>query len=276
MGHRLTVPEPVPAVLAARHGLLEGPCAVEGGIAFSDVVGGGVWHLGPDGEVRSLLERRRGIGGLAAVAGGGLAVTGRDVSLLRDGELSTWHADPGATGFNDLAPTPDGDVLVGVLRYHPLKGEQPVPGELRRIAADGPWEPVADDLIWPNGIAVTADGTILVSDYERRRVMAYPASGGAGEVFAELAEGNPDGVALDAEGALWIAGGPSGRHVRVLPDGTVDAVVDVPAQFVSSLCFAGPELDEIFITTLGMLFRARAEIPGVPLADVAQPPAARR
>ena len=281
----LTAPEPVPPVLAARHGLLEGPCAIEGGIAFSDVIAGGVWHLGADGQVRSLLERRRGIGGLAAVAGGGLAVTGRDLSVLRDGELSIWHADPGVTGFNDLTASPAGDVLLGALRYRPLAGEDPVPGDLRWVAADGTWQTLADDLIWPNGIAVTGGGTILVSDYHRRCVMAYPAEGGAGEVFFELADGNPDGVALDAEGALWVAGGPSGSLVRVLADGTVGAVVDVRARFVSSLCFAGPALDEVFITTAdnlatpdtgGTLFRARAEVPGAPLPAVAQPPAARR
>lgn len=281
----LTAPEPVPSVLAASHGLLEGPCVVEDGIAFSDVIAGGVWHLGADGQVRPLLERRRGIGGLAAVAGGGLAVTGRDLSLLRDGRLATWHADPEVTGFNDLTASPTGDVLVGALRYRPLAGEEPAPGELRRVAADGSWQTLADDLIWPNGIAVTADGTILVSDYHRRRVMAYPPGGGAGAVFVELADGHPDGVALDAEGALWVAGGPSGSLVRVLADGTVGAVVDVPARFVSSLCFAGPALDEVFITTAdnlatpdtgGTLFRARAEVPGAPLPEAAQLPAARR
>ena len=273
---RLTAPEPVPAVSAERFGFLEAPCVLADGLAFSDVVNGGVWHLDAAGAVRSLLDRRRGIGGLAAVAGGGLAVTGRDLSLLRDGELRIWHSDPAVTGFNDLAPTPAGDMVVGALRYHPLKGEEPVPGELRRVMADGSFQTLADDLIWPNGIAVAADGTILASDYHRRRIMAYGEGGGAGAVFAELAEGNPDGVALDAEGALWVAGGPSGSLVRVLGDGTVDAVVDVPAPFVSSLCFAGPALDEVFITAAGTLFRARAEVPGAALPEVAQPPAARR
>src|SRR4029453_4962427 len=104
------------------------------------------------------------------------------------------------------------------------------------------------------------------------------------EVFAELVEGNPDGVALDAEGALWVAGGPSGSLVRVLAAGAGGAVVGVPARFVSSLCFAGPALDEVFITTAdnlatpdtgGTLFRARAEVPGVPLPQGAQPLPAR-
>jgi sugar lactone lactonase YvrE len=264
----LTAFEPV----AAREGLLEAPCALGDGVAFSDVFGGGVWHLGPQRVVRPLLDRRRGIGGLVAVAGGGLAVTGRDLSLLRDGRLEPWHADPEVHGFNDAAATPDGHVLVGALRYRPLAGEDPVPGELRRVAPDGSWETVADDLIWPNGIVVRADGTILVSDYHRRRVVAEPA----GEVFFALDEGHPDGLALDAEGALWVAAGPAGCLVRILPDGTVDAVVDVPAAFVSSLCFAGPALDEVYVTTVGALLAARAEVPGAPVPQAAQPPAARR
>jgi sugar lactone lactonase YvrE len=265
---RLTAPEPV----AVMGGLLEAPCVHERGIAFSDALAGGVFHLRPGGSVRTLLERRRGVGGLAGVHGGGLALSGRDLSLLRHGELSTWHADPSVTGFNDLTATPEGDIVVGALRYRPLAGEDPVPGDLRRVAADGSWEILADDLIWPNGVVVTDAGTILVSDYERRRVMAYPT----GEVFVEVPEGNPDGLALDAEGALWIAAGAAGSLTRVRADGTVDAVVDVPAEFVTSLCFAGPALDDVYITTAGALLRARAEVPGAAVPEAAQPPAARR
>jgi D-xylonolactonase len=75
---------------------------------------------------------------------------------------------------------------------------------------------------------------------------------------------------------LWIAGGAAGSLTRVRADGTVDAVVDVPAEFVTSLCFAGPALDDVYITTAGALLRARAEVPGAAVPEAAQPPAARR
>ena len=241
--------EQVEQVLREAHGLLEGPTWTDAGVAFSDVMLGGVWVIDDDGEVRQILERRRGIGGIVALNDGGLAVSGRDISLVHDGELSTLHEDPASCGFNDIAADNDGNLLAGVLRYRPLHGDEPVPGELIRIDAGGKSETVAEDIIWPNGIAMRPDGTILISDFSRRHVKAVPAGGGDAEVFFELVEGSPDGLALDSRGGLWVAGGPAGNLTRVDTDGSIDKVVDVPANFVSSLCFAGPWLDEIQVTT---------------------------
>jgi gluconolactonase len=264
----------VPTVLDEPHSLLEAPCVVPGGVAFSDVLAGGVFRLSDDDEVVPLLARRRGIGGMAAVQGGGLIVTGRDVSFLGvDGTLTTLHADPLATGFNDLAALPDGSVVVGVLRYRPLAGEPPVPGELVRLTPDGRVEVIAEDLLWPNGITVALDGALLVSDFARGHVTRI-APDGSMDVFCALADGSPDGNALDAEGALWVATGPAGSLLRVGDDGTVLAIIDVPARFVSSLCFAGPQLDELVVTTAdnlespdtgGTVLRATVPVPGAPV-----------
>ena len=246
------MPEPdfqqVNSVLQEAHGLLEGPTWTGEGVAFSDVMLGGVWLIEEDLAVRQLLERRRGIGGIAALESGALAVSGRDISLLADGELTTLYEDPSSRGFNDITADHDGNLLAGVLRYEPLKGEHPVPGDLIRISPDGSAEVLTEDILWPNGIVSRPGGSVLISDYARGHVKLV-RPGGHTEVFAELPEGSPDGLALDADGGLWVAGGPAGNITRFEADGTVDRVIDVPARFVSSLCFSGPWLEEIHITT---------------------------
>jgi sugar lactone lactonase YvrE len=266
-------------VLAAPHGLLEGPCVVGDEIVFSDVLAGGVFALGADDEVREVLARRRGIGGIAATAGGGLIVTGRDLSLVQaTGETETLYEDPSAAGFNDIGTCRDGSIVAGVLRYRPLAGEEPRPGELVRIDGDGAASVLADDFVWPNGIVECTDGSLLASDFARGHVKRI-APGGECDIFFTLSDGAPDGLALDADGCLWIASGHGGTLLRVSPAGELVEELDVPARFVSSLCFAGPDLTTLVVTTAdnlvapetgGSLLRAVAPVAGsaVPLAAV--------
>ncbi len=245
-------------------------------IVFSDVLAGGVFALRSDGEVYELLARRRGIGGLAATTQGGLIVTGRDVTLLdAPGQTRVIYEDASAAGFNDIGTCRDGSVIVGVLRYRPMAGEQPQLGELVQIAADGTADIVAGDFLWPNGIAEREDGSLLASDFARGHVKRVSRDGDC-EIFFELASGAPDGLALDAEDHLWIATGHGGSLLRVSPEGELVEEIAMPARFVSSLCFAGAEL---IITTAdnlvtpetgGSLLRAVRAVAGaeVPLATV--------
>lgn len=268
--------EHIPAVLEAPHGLLEGPSVLGDAIVFSDVLAGGVFRLNADGSVDELLPRRRGIGGIVATGDGGLIVTGRDVTLVQaSGATRTLHEDTTAAGFNDIGTCRDGSVVVGVLRYRPMAGDQPQLGELLQLA---PHQVLAGDFIWPNGIVECADGSLLVSDFARGHVKRV-ATSGASELFYTVAAGAPDGLALDAEGCLWIATGHGGSLLRVGPDGTLVEQFDIPARFVSSLCFAG---DDVFVTTAdnletpdtgGTLLRAAAPVAGatVPLASVRLP-----
>jgi sugar lactone lactonase YvrE len=244
-----------------RWGLLEAPRpAPGGGVLFSDVMNGGVFRLTPDGELTTVVERRRGIGGLVAHRDGGLVVSGRDVARATADGLETLLAPDGVVGFNDLTTGPDGDVLAGALRFHPFKGEDPVPGEVWSVRAGAP---VAHGLLWANGLAVV-DGTLYANDYARRALMR--ADGDAFEVLAEMPRGGADGLAADAEHHLWVALGDGAGIARVAPSGEVVEVVDVPAGFVSSLCFDG---DTLYVTTIGALLRARTDVPGLPVAAAA-------
>jgi sugar lactone lactonase YvrE len=86
---------------------------------------------------------------------------------------------------------------------------------------------------------------------------------GDGEVFAR-SPAAADGLALDGEGGLWLGAGQGGL-ARFAPDGSLDRTVDVPADFVSSLCFGGDDMRDVYVTTMGALLHGRADVPGLPV-----------
>jgi gluconolactonase len=255
--------------LATGFSLLEAPAVDrDGAVYFSDALNGGVHRWTPEG-VQVVVPKRRGVGGLALHVEGGVVVTGRDVSLVNDGETRQLLAIDGVTGFNDLGIAPDGSVYVGSLRFKPFAGETPVPGEIWRIAG-GATEQVAGGIDWANGIGFSADGaTAYASDYAHGHVLAFDVGDGGSlgnpRMFATSPSGSADGLAVDAEGGVWVALGEAGGIARFDPGGKLDQVVDVPADFVSSLCFGGPDMRDLYVTTAGTLFRGRSDVPGLPV-----------
>jgi gluconolactonase len=256
--------------LASGYGLPEAPTLGPGGeVYFSDVLGGGVFRWAPDGEVETVLEKRRGIGGMCLHADGGVVISGRDVIHVRDGEQRVLLGDlEGVTGFNDLGVDADGSVFVGALRFRPFGGESPVPGDVWRIGDAGASR-IDVEVDWPNGIAFAPGGsTMYVCDYAHGTVLAH---GSAGRVFARVPAGSADGMAVDERGGVWVATGEGGGIARFDPDGSLGDVVEVPASFVTSLCFGGEDMRDLYVTAVadpggGTLLRGRSDVPGLPVA----------
>jgi sugar lactone lactonase YvrE len=245
----------------------------DGSIYFSDVLGGGVYRWSPDGSVETVLEKRRGIGGMCMHADGGLVVSGRDVIHVRDGDQRTLLANlEGVRGFNDLGVDREGRVYAGALRFMPFAGEAPVPGEVWVIGPEQASRAL-EGVDWANGIGFSPGGeTIYVCDYAHGTVLAYDSSGK--RVFARSPRGSADGLAVDETGGVWVAMGDGGGIARFDPDGSLREVVDVPASFVSSLCFGGEDMRDLYVTAVvddvgGALLRGRADVAGAPV-----PPAA--
>jgi sugar lactone lactonase YvrE len=271
--------EPIEAVLDRPHGLLEAPRFGPGGEAiYSDVIAGGVWACSAGGAVREVLPKRRGIGGIVAHADGGWVISGRNVLHLHpSGEQRELLAEDGAVGYNDLGVTPEGELLAGELRFLPMAGDEPRLGRLLKVARDGAVEVLTEDVIWPNGIGVSPDGkTIYLSDYARALVLAVTAGGDTRE-FCRAPRGSADGLAVDSDGGVWLALGEGGGIARFHPDGELDAVMDLPTGFLSSLCFGGGDMRDVLITTAdnhirpelgGTLLRARSEVAGLRVAPV--------
>jgi gluconolactonase len=238
-------------VLASGYGLAEAPTVDrDGSVLFSDVLGGGVHRLGADGAVTTVVPKRRGVGGIAIHAEGGIVCGGRDIVHCRPGEEPriVLHVD-GVAGWNDLCTGPDGDVFAGALRFAVFDPDATaVPGELWRAPAGSGAEPeiVFGDVVHANGVACTPDGDrIYLSDSRRQRVIVFDRASATRSEWDVAAHGHPDGLALDEHDAVWIAlvGGGIGRFT---PAGELDGRVDVPSAFTTSLCFRGHDL---FVTT---------------------------
>ena len=222
---------------------------------FSDVLQGGVRRWS-DGGVEDVLPKRRGIGGMCLHADGGLVVSGRDV--IHEQRVLLGEID-GVTGFNDLAADSEGRVYVGALRFKPFAGETPKPGQVWRVDGAGSATPVLEGIDWPNGIGFSPNGeTMYACDYAHGTVLTSDG------VFARSPAGSADGLAVDETvgyGWRWGRVARSRASARRLSDRTFD----VPADFVSSLCFGGDDMRDVYVTTIGALLHGRSDVPGLPV-----------
>jgi len=271
--------------LAFGYGLVEAPRVDgAGNLYFSDAIDGGVYRRAPDGAMSIVVPKRRGVGGLVLHADGGVVVSGRDVSHVREGETRVLLTVEGVLGFNDLTTDAAGRVFVGSLRSPALQNEGRVPGELWRVDGPGRAVEVYRDVAFANGVGFSPDGrTIYHSSYSEGLVLTHDLAGdGRGvnrRVFARVPRGNPDGLAVDEAGGVWVALGSGGGIARFRPGGELERVLAVPAPFVASLCFGGADQRDLYVTTSGnsehperrgTVFRTRADVPGLvaPLARV--------
>jgi sugar lactone lactonase YvrE len=185
-----------------------------------------------------------------------LVVSAREGLLLRrepDGSLVT-HAD-----LNGLSDPPPGNELVVDGRgnayvngggFDLMAGEDFAPGVVALATPDGSARRVADDIAFPNGMLVTPDSTLIVAETYAHRLTAFDIAADGGlsnrRVWADLRDGFPDGICLDAENAVWYADVPNRRCVRVREGGDVLQTIDLDRG-----CFAcalgGPEKRTLFM-----------------------------
>jgi D-xylonolactonase len=269
--------------LATGFGLIEAPVwHDEQGLYFSDVRNGGVHRLGLDGKVSLVLPKRRGVGGMALHALGGLVMGGRDISYVGLGErpgetLLTPDEVPGSIGFNDLTTDKTGRIYVGSLAFVVFGGEEPKPGNLVMIDLDGSARILSGGVMLTNGLGFSPDGKRLYhSDSRAPHVRVYNvlADGSVGpwRVFAELGEGGvPDGLKVASDGSVWVADAHGGRVAVFEPDGRHRTDIAVPLPMVTSLCFGGSDLRDLYIVTgsdggpeenCGTVFQTRVDTPG--------------
>jgi len=265
--------------LASGYGLLEGPRVDDAGnLFFSDVTNGGVYRRAPDGTISTVVPRRRGVGGIALHADGGVVISGKDVCHVRDGTTRVLFRRDDIPGFNDLFTDSAGRVYVGSLRSDPFKPGTRVPGELWRIDAEGKVVQLYGDVGLTNGIGFSPDGRILYhADSAAQHLIVHdvaPDGSCSNRRALPISVGGPDGLAVDEAGAIWVAIFNGSCAARYTPDGKLDRKIDVPAKAVTSLCFGGKDRRDLYIVTAdntddperkGTIFRTRADVPGVPV-----------
>jgi len=184
-----------------------------------------------------------------------LIVSARDRLLLRrepDGSLAT-HADLSGLSdypWNEIVVDGRGNAYVNNIGFDFPFGEF-APGTVALLAPDGSVRQVADGVAFPNGMAVTPDNsTLIVAESYANKLTAFDIAEDGGlsnrRVWADLGDGVPDGLCLDAEGAVWYADVPNKRCVRVREGGEVLQTIDLDRG-----CFAcmlgGPDGKTLFL-----------------------------
>lgn len=165
----------------------------------------------PDGDLLIVSMRKRQL----------LRFDGTHLSLHADlSELASWYC-------NDMVVDASGRAYVGNFGFDLHNGASPAPAELILVEADGRARIVADQMLFPNGSVITADGkTLIVGESFGRRLTAFDiAADGSLEnrrVWAELPDGTaPDGICLDSAGGIWSASPVSPECIRQVEGGTV-------------------------------------------------------
>ena len=131
---------------------------------------------------------------------------------------------------------------------------------------------VDDSLAFPNGIAFTENyKELYVCESARNRIIKYkvesPAQLTQKEIFAELPSGDPDGVAVDQKGNLYVAHFGSGTLYVISPQGKIVDKVATPGAKPTNLAFAGRDLQTLYLTEVetNSLYKTRVGISGVSL-----------
>jgi sugar lactone lactonase YvrE len=205
----------------------ESPRWHDGRFWMCDWLASEVLAFSPSGE-REVVARVEGLpfsidwlpdGRLVVTTPGGL-VTGADLTPY------------GAAGqpFNEIVVDAAGNCWVDMPGSMPW--EEPKPGIVAVVRPDGSSEQVADDVWFPNGMAIIDESTLVVAESHANRLTAWTlgADGSLSDrrVWAELGEGEaPDGICVDAEGAVWYATVPGQHCVRVAEGGEVLETVPV-------------------------------------------------
>jgi sugar lactone lactonase YvrE len=231
----------------------EGPRWHRGELWFSDMLGGAVHRIAADGTVHHVLDVVAQPSGLGWLPDGRmLVVSMRDRRLLRvDGDALAVHAD-----LSRLAPQPCNDMVVdrlgrayvGNFGFDLAGRAAPAPTCLMLVTPDGGARVVADGLLFPNGCVITPDGaTLIVGETFGARLTAFSiaADGSlhARRTWAALPGKSPDGICLDADGAVWVASPPTREVLRVVEGGTVTHRVATAAQAIACMLGGSDGLD---------------------------------
>jgi sugar lactone lactonase YvrE len=152
-----------------------------------------------------------------------------DGTLVTHGDLRTVSTPPAG---NELVVDGRGNAYVNGVGFDLMAGEPFAPGIVAMVTPDGSARRVADDLLFPNGMLVTPDNaTLIVAESYAKRLSAFDIAADGSlsnrRVWADLGTGVPDGICLDAEGAVWYADVPNRRCVRIREGGEVLQSIDL-------------------------------------------------
>ncbi|HTZ71782.1 MAG TPA: SMP-30/gluconolactonase/LRE family protein [Acetobacteraceae bacterium] len=258
---------------------------------YSDVIGGGIHGLTPDGTTLSFNEGRMWTGGIMLNEDGAVLSSGQGGIMWNHPETgkSGWllrEIDGEAiNGINEMIPDFTGGIFFGTVDLEMiLRGEPTRPSRIYRLTREGEVIRLAD-IQFSNG---------MMFDAVRRHFYCNDTFTGTRifDVSPELTLTNPrmliakedaDGMALDGAGNVWITGFRSATLTRVAPDGAVLSQVETPAGAITQIRFGGADMRDCYINAVpadggdrlkdgvmptekkSFLYRGRSTIPGMPI-----------
>ena len=268
----------LPVPLAA---LGEGPCwdPAEGALYWTDIPAHRVHRLAADGTHTS-WDAGQPVGAIVLRAGGGLVLAAKDGFWTLDpatGELALLaHAEPDVpeNRMNDGACDKAGRFFAGTM----AEDESPGAGTLYRLGTDHQVTRVLGGVSISNGIGWSLDESrMYYVDSPTLGIDVFDYDAGSGtignrRVFAAVGGGAiPDGLAVDADGCVWVALWGGAAVSRYGPDGRLRQTLEIPADNVTCCAFGGPDLGTLYITTAagpgrcaGALFACRPGPAGLP------------
>ena len=278
-------------VTEIRADLGEGPCwdNRSGVLLFVDITRGELHRYDPARGATQSIALGQEIGAAVPRTSGGLVVALRDgVATLENGELR-WIAPIESQNHsnraNDAKCDSKGRLWVGTMAFDMA----PAAGSLYRVDVDHSWHRAVAETTISNGIAWSPDDSrMYYIDSGTRRVDVFDFDPESGELtsrrpFIQFVEsdGVPDGMTVDADGAVWVAmwGGACLR--RIAPSGREIDRIELPVTQVTSCAFGGPDLTDLYVTTAriglsssevaaqplaGALFRCMPGVRGLPVS----------
>ncbi|HKV04051.1 MAG TPA: SMP-30/gluconolactonase/LRE family protein [Candidatus Acidoferrales bacterium] len=266
----------------------EGPRWHDGALYFSDMHAGIVWRVTPEGVANKVWEFPGTVSGLGWLANGTmLVVSMADRQLLRmtpkgpetAADLSSFVSNP----INDMVVDRKGRAYIGNFGFDLIADQAPRPTVLLCVEPDGSARAVADDLHFPNGMVITPDGkTLIVGETFAARLSAFDIQSDGSltnrRVYAAVEGIRPDGICLDAEGAVWVAWAGGNKIVRVKEGGKIAETIPLPERHAYACMLGGADSRDLYICTArsfvpkiarelraGKIEVARVEVPGAGL-----------
>jgi carbohydrate kinase (thermoresistant glucokinase family) len=209
----------------------EGPRWHDQCLWFTDQHAQAIYQLTPAGQLTRVIATTDRPGGLGWLPDGRLLVVymrERRVMQLTNGSLQEYAdlSDYASFDCNDMLVDPRGRVYVGNFGYD-LHGGAPLKNaEIILVDTDGHIEVLTDSVIFPNGCVLTPDGNeLIVAETFAHRLTRLRLDGRGRcigqSLWADLGEATPDGICLDADGAIWVASPGTREVMRVQHGGSI-------------------------------------------------------
>lgn len=265
----------------------EGPRWHDGRLWFSDFYAHQVIAVDLQGRAETIVEVPRQPSGLGWLPDGQLLVvsmTDRKLMRLERGRLVE-HADLSSVATyhcNDMVVDGNGRAYVGNFGSDYRTGAPLQPARLARVDPDGTVSVAADGLMFPNGAVITPDGrTLIIGETFARHLTAFDIGPDGSlsnrRVWADIAPHLPDGICLDAEGAVWSADPRNNVVIRVAEGGRILDQVSTGDLGAFACMLGGEDGRTLFVCTCAGSGEAVAEERAgrIEFARVAVPHAGR-